>query len=123
MTVLIIGIGALTLLVGIGIVATPELILGALQKQLGKLGLHVLNVVLRVFFGVLLISQSSISKFTIVTEAIGWFCIAIAIALTLMGRKRFNHLISSALSLIESYNRIGGILVMTFGAFLIYAFV
>lgn len=123
MTVLIIVFGALTLLVGITIVLNPEFIFGFLQKQLGKAELHVLNVVLRVIFGVLLISQSNISKFPIVIEGIGWFCIAIAITLTLMGRKRLNHLISWALSLIESYSRVGGVLVMTFGAFLIYTFV
>jgi len=122
-SLLIIVFGALTFLVGIVISVNPELIIGFLQKQLGKAELHVLNVVLRVVFGVLLISQSSISKFTVVIEVIGWFCIAIAITLTLMGRKRFNNLISWALSLIETHSRVGGVLVMTFGAFLIYAFV
>ena len=123
MTVLIIVIGALTFLVGIVIAVNPERILGFLQKQLGKAELHVLNVVLRIVFGVLLISQSSISKFTIVIAGIGCFCIAIAIALTLIGRKRFNQLISWALSLIETYSSVAGALVMTFGAFLVYAFV
>ena len=123
MTVLIIVFGVLTFLVGTVIVVNPALIFGFLQKQLGTAELHILNVVLRVVFGVLLISQSSISKFTIVIEAIGWFCLAIATALTIMGRERFNQLISWALSLIETYSRLGGVLIMTFGAFLIYAFV
>lgn len=123
MTVFIIIFGVLTLLAGIIIALNPEFIFGFLQKQLGKVELHILNVAVRVVFGVLLISQSSISKFPFVIETIGWFCIAIAIILTLMGREKFNRLISWALSLLETYSRVGGVLVITFGAFLMYAFV
>ena len=123
MTILIILFGTLTFLAGIVILMNPDLIFGFLQRQVGKVQLHVLNVVVRIIFGVLLISQSSISKFSFVIEAIGWFCIAIAVILTLMGREHFNRLISWALSLVETYNRVGGVLIMTFGAFLIYAFV
>jgi hypothetical protein len=122
-TVLIIIFGILTFLTSIVILINPVLIFGFLQRQVGKVGLHVLNVVVRVFFGVLLISQSSISKFPTVIETIGWFCIAIAVILTLLGREHFKRLISWALSLVETYNRVGGVLIMTFGAFLIYAFV
>ncbi len=123
MTVLIIIFGTLTFLAGIVILMNPDLIFGFLQRQLGKVELHVLNVVVRIFLGVLLISQSSISKFSFVIETIGWFCIAIAVILTLLGREHFNRLISWTLSLVETYNRVGGILIMIFGAFLIYAFV
>lgn len=115
-------IGVLTFFVGIVIAMKPELILGFLQKQLAKTELHVLNVVLRVVFGVLLITQSSRSNFAVVIEAIGWFCIAIAITLILMGRKRFKLLISWVFSLMETYSRVGGALIATFGTFLIIAF-
>ncbi len=123
MTVLIIIFGTLTFLAGIVILMNPDLIFGFLLRQLGKVELHVLNVVVRVFLGVLLISQSSISKFSFVIETIGWFCIAIAVILTLLGREHFNRLISWALSLVETYNRVGGVLIITFGVFLVFAFV
>jgi hypothetical protein len=122
-TVLIIISGTLTFLAGVVILKNPDLIFGFLQRQVGKVELHVLNVVVRIFFGVLLISQSSISKFPFVIETIGWFCISIAVILTLLGREHFNRLISWALALVETYNRVGGVLIMIFGAFLIYAFV
>lgn len=121
MTVLIIIFGTLTFLTGIVILINPDLIFGFLQRQVGKVELHVLNVVVRVCFGISLISQASISKFPFVIETIGWVCIAIAVILTLLGREHFNRLISWALSLVETYNRIGGLLIITFGAFLIYA--
>ena len=123
MTVFIILFAALTFLTGIVFLMNPDFICGFLQKQLGKVELHVLNVVVRIFFGIAMISQSSISRFPFIIETIGWFCIAIAAILTLMGRKNFNQVITWAISLLETYNRIAGILIMTFGAFLIYAFV
>ena len=123
MTVLIIIFGTLTFLAGIVILMNPDLIFGFLQRQVGKVQLHVLNVVVRIIFGVLLISQSSISKFSFVIETIGWFCISIAVILTLLGREHFNRLISWALTLVETYNRVGAVLIMMFGAFLIYAFI
>lgn len=123
MSVLIIIFGALTFLTGVGIILSPDPIFNFLKRQLGKVEIHVLNVVVRVFFGVLMISQSSVSKFSFVVETIGWFCIAIAIILTLMGRENFNRILSWAVALLESYSRIAGFLIITFGAFLIYAFV
>jgi uncharacterized membrane protein YidH (DUF202 family) len=101
----------------------PECIFGFLHRQLGTVELHILNVAGRVVFGVLLISQSGTSRFPLVIETIGWFCIAIAIILTLMGRAKFNRLISWAVSLVEAYSRVGGVVIITFGAFLMSAFV
>ena len=123
MTILILLFGTLTVLAGIVILMNPALIFGFLRRQVGKVQLHVLNVVVRIIFGVLLISQSSISKFSFVIETIGWFCISIAVILTLLGREHFNRLISWALTLVETYNRVGAVLIMIFGAFLIYAFI
>lgn len=123
MVILIILFGILTFLVGIVILMNPDPIFCFLQRQLGKVGLHVLNVVVRIFFGVLLISQSSTAKFSFVIETIGWLCISIAVIITFLGREHFNRLISWAIALVETYNRVAGVLIMIFGAFLIYAFV
>ena len=123
MTVLIIIFGALTLLAGIIIVINPEVILGFLRNNLDKLELHILAVVVRLILGVLLIDQSSISKFPFVIEIIGWFSIVAAIFLAVMGRGNFKRLMSWALSLVKPIGRVGGVFAVAFGAFLIYAFV
>ena len=123
MTVLIIIFGALTLLAGIVIVINPEVIFGFLRKNLDKLELHILAVAIRLVLGVLLIYQSKVSKFPFVIEIIGWLSIVAAIFLAVMGRRNFNRLMSWALSLSKPFARVGGIFAMTFGAFLIYAFV
>ena len=123
MTVLIIIFGALTLLAGIVIVINPEVIFGFLRNNLDKVELHILAVVVRLVLGVLLIYQSSISKFPFVIEIIGWLSIVAAIFLGVMGRRNFKRLMSWALSLVKPIGRVGGVLAVAFGAFLIYAFV
>ena len=123
MTLLIIIFGALTLLAGIVIVINPEVIFGFLRKNLDKVALHILAVVVRIVLGLLLIYQSSISKFPFVIQIIGWLSIVAAIILAVMGRRNFNRLMSWALSLAKPFGRVGGVLAMAFGAFLIYAFV
>ena len=123
MTAVIIIFGALTLLAGIVIVLNPEVVFGFLRNNLDKLELHILAVVIRIVLGVLLIYQSSISKFPLVIEIIGWLSIVAAIILAVMGRRNFNRLMSWALSLAKPIGRVGGVIAMAFGAFLIYAFV
>jgi hypothetical protein len=123
MTVVIIIFGALTLLAGIVIVINPEVIFGFLRNNLGKLELHILAVVVRLVLGVLLIYQSSISKFPFAIEIIGWLSIVAAIFLAVIGRRNFNRLMSWALSLAKPFGRVGGVLAVAFGAFLIYVFV
>jgi hypothetical protein len=123
MTVIIIIFGALTLVAGIVIVINPEVIFGFLRNNLDRLELHILAVVIRIVIGVLLIYQSSVSKFPLVIEIIGWLSIVAAIILAVMGRRNFNRLMSWALSLAKPLGRVGGVLAMAFGAFLIYAFV
>ena len=123
MTVLIIIFGALTLLAGIVIVINPEVIFGFLRNNLDKLVLHILAVVVRLVLGVLLIYQSNVSEFPLGIEIIGWLSIVAAIFLAVMGRRNFNRLMSWALSLSKPFGRVGGVLAVAFGAFLIYAFV
>lgn len=123
MTLLIIIFGALTLLAGIVIVIKPEVIFGYLRNNLDKLSLHILAVLVRLVLGVLLIHQSIASKFPFVIEVIGWLSIVAAISLAVIGRRNFNRLMSWALSLSKPFGRVGGIVAVAFGAFLIYAFV
>lgn len=123
MTALIIIFGALTLLAGIVIVINPEVIFGFLRNSLHRPGLHILAVVVRLALGFLLITQSSVSKFPFVIEVIGWLSIIAAIVFALMGRRNFNRLMSWALSLVNTSGRVGGLIAVAFGSFLIYAFV
>ncbi len=123
MTVLIIIFGALTLLAGIVIVINPEIIFGFLRKNLDKLVLHILAVVIRLLLGALLIYQSGVSKFPFAIVIIGWLSIIAAVSLAVIGRRKFKLLMVWALSLSKPFGRVGGIVAAAVGAFLIYAFV
>jgi hypothetical protein len=120
---MIIIFGALTLLAGVVIVINPEVIFGFLRNKLDKLAVHILSVAIRIVIGALLIYQSYISKFPFVILIMGWLSIAAAIIIAVMGRYNFKRLMSWALSLSKPLGRVGGVLAVAFGAFLIYAFV
>lgn len=105
------------------ILLKPEIILAPLKDNSNKLFLHIIAVVVRLILGILLISQSELSRFPIIIEILGWLSILAAIALALIGRNNFKRLMSWAFSLLEPFGRVGGILASAFGAFIIYAFI
>jgi len=123
MTILIILFGALTSLAGILIVINPETVFGILRKNLDKLELHILAVVVRLVLGALLIFQADASKYPVAIEVIGWLSVVAAISLSVIGRQRFRRLMSWALTLAKPLGRAGGVAAACFGVFLIYAFV
>ncbi|MGI9316046.1 MAG: hypothetical protein ACR2QW_01840 [bacterium] len=123
MTELIIIFGALTLLAGVVILVNPEVIFGYLRANLDKPAIQLLAVVVRLIIGALLIYNSSLSKFPLAIEILGWASIVAALSLAVMGRQNFHRLMSWALTFLKPYGRVGGIFAAAFGGFLIYAFV
>ena len=123
MEALILIFGALTLWAGLEILLKPVRICGFLSKHSDQVVLHVLNVVVRIVFGISILSLSGISNFPLLTDTIGWFCIGIALMLTLMGRTRFKRSISWAIALVKTNSLIAGFLIIAFGTFLICAFI
>jgi hypothetical protein len=123
MTDLIIIFGALTLLAGMIILINPEVIFGYLRNNIDTLAIHIIAVVVRLIIGVLLLNQSSLSKFPLVIEILGWLSIIAALSLAVMGRHNFHRLMSWALTFLKPYGRVAGIFATVFGGFLIYNFV
>ena len=103
MTVLIIIFGALTLVAGIVIIINPEFIFGYLRNNLDKLAVHILAVVIRLVIGVLLIDQSSISKFPYAIEIIGWLLLhpQFQEIVSLISSERLNIIIETNGTLID----------------------
>ena len=123
MSILIIIFGILMLLAGILLIINPKIIFKVLRENSDKLWLHISAVVVRLLLGALLIYQASVSKFPVTIEVIGWVAIFAAIVFTVIGRINFKRLISWAFSLVKPLGRIGGVLALCFGSFLIYAFI
>ena len=114
--------GALILFAGIIMIVNPELIFAYLRNNLDKPEIQILAVVVRLAIGVLLISQSSLSRYPFVIEIIGWLSIAAALSMAVMGRQNFKRLLTWALSLTKPFGRPGGVVAAAFGGFLIYVF-
>ncbi|MCL1049955.1 hypothetical protein L2755_10010 [Shewanella abyssi] len=123
MSILIIVFGLLMLLAGMSLITNPEIIIRVLRENADKLWLHIGAVGVRLTLGAVLIYQASVSNFPVIMEVIGWIAIFAAIVFTIMGRNNFKRLISWVFSLVEPFGRIGGVLAICFGSFLIYAFV
>ena len=123
MTMLIIIFGLLMLLAGMSLFTNPDTIFKVLRDNSDKLWLHIGAVVVRLLLGALLVFQANVSKFPLTMEVIGWIAIFAAIVFTFIGRKRFKRLISWAFSMVKPFGRIGGVLAICFGSFLVYAFI
>jgi hypothetical protein len=123
MSILVIIFGILMFLAGILLIINPEIILKVLRENTDKLWLHIGAVVVRLLLGALLIYQAGVSKFPVAMEVIGWVAIFAAIVFAVIGRKNFKRLMLWAFSLLKPFGRIGGVMALCFGSFLVYAFV
>jgi hypothetical protein len=120
---LIIAFSAATIIAGLIILINPDTIFGLLRRNLESLSLHILAVVARIILGLALIVCAAASKFPTAILILGWVSIAAAAVLAIVGRKNFKRLMSWALGLAPHLGRIGGLLAILFGAFLVCAVV
>ena len=123
MKYLIILFAVATIVAGFIIVINPENIFGLLRRKQESIGLHILAVVVRVIIGVALILCASQTRFPTAILVLGYISIIAAAVLGMMGRANFKRLMSWALGLAPSFGRIGGLLAICFGGFLLYAVV
>ena len=113
--------GSATIVAGILILIKPDTVFALIGRKTESLGLHILAVVLRIILGVALMMYASESKYPTAISIIGWISIVAAFVLGAIGRTNFKRLMSWALSLAPSFGRIGGILAILLGGFLIHA--
>lgn len=113
--------GALTCIAGIAISIKPDALFGFIGARSESLGVHILAIVVRLVLGAALISGSSVSKFPLTFQIIGWLTLVAAISMALLGRTKFKALIAWVVSLSSIYKRIGGLIAILFGGFLFYA--
>lgn len=123
MDMIIIIFGDLIVLAGLLITAKPDLIFGFMRANSGRLEFYILAISVRVMLGILLINQAATSNFPSVIVVVGWLALAAGIALALMGRRNFNRVMDWALGLFEPIGRLGGVLTIVVGAFLVLSFV
>jgi len=121
MNYIVILFGAATLVAGIIILINPETVFGLLRRKSESLGMHILAVFVRIILGVALILCAAASKYPTTILILGCISVVAAAVLGVMGRTNFKRLMSWALGLAPSFGRIGGLLAILFGGFLIHA--
>lgn len=122
MEILIIIFGALVVIAGIGMLIKPEFIFDYLKRESDNYKLHLFAIAIRLVIGFLLIYFAELSQYPVAMEALGWFTIIAGVALILIGHNNFQKLIDWAVIFLKPYRYIVGSLAITFGGFLIYAF-
>jgi len=121
MNYIVILFGAAILVAGIIILVNPETVFGLLHRKSESLGMHILAVVVRIILGAALIICAAESKYPTAILIIGWISIVAAAVLGIVGRTNFKRLMSWAVGLAPSFGRIGGLLAILFGGFLVHA--
>ena len=122
MPFLVILFAGLMVLAGLILVANPATVFGFLKNNANNLAIHVMAVVVRLVIGALLVSQSSVTRFPLTIEVLGWIFIIAGLVIAVIGRNTFRRLMSWVLKNFRPFGRPIGILAIVFGGFLIYAF-
>ena len=122
MTELIIIFAVLILFAGIIILIKPDSVLVLLGRNIKRVEIHVLAVLVRFLIGVLFLLQYDHSRYPVTILILGLLSIVVAVSLAVMGRAKFVTLMEWAINTLKPYARIGGVLAVVFGGFVIHAF-
>ncbi len=123
MIIMIYMFGILLVFAGFLLVLDSDFFFRFLNKNVEKLWIYVLAIIVRIIFGGLLIYSSSYSKFPLVISILGWMIVIAALILLFIGRDNFEKLVLRVISIFKPYGRIGGLFSVGFGSFLVYAFI
>lgn len=122
MVILILIFGVFFTVAGVLLMINPRMIFAWLSNNVDNLVVHVIAVIVRLVLGYLLIRQAPISRFPAVIEVLGWIFVLAALSLAVLGRVRFQRLLSWVLERFAEFGRVAGIVSILFGGFLVYAF-
>ncbi len=108
-------------LLGLALLVRPHAAINLVSENLDSWSLYLFAIAIRLVLGAALLSVAARSKFPLTLEIIGWLSILAAVALIAMGRGRMQRLVKWGLGFAASYARLGGLLSIVLGGFLIYA--
>ena len=106
---------------GLVLIANPNYIFGVFRRYGDTLGLQVFAVIVRVVLGLALLFSAPESNYPVALEILGWLTLTVALALGVIGRKRFKSIIDWSLDVSPSVQRVMGLAGILFGVFLFYA--
>lgn len=114
-------LGTLIGLLGLAGIVTPPRLLQIVNAFWGRSSGFYLAIVIRLVFGVILLSVAPLSRFPLAIQVIGLLAIAGALLLPFIGRHRIERLVNWCTSQPEIRIRLWAVVVVLFGLFLIYA--
>lgn len=109
------------LIIGVVIIINPSMVFGLIDRYAQSLLLHIIAVVIRLFFGIVFIIAAQSSALPTTIEILGWLFVVAGISLALIGRQNFKNLIAWAMSLVPHYGRVSGIFSIFFASIIGYA--
>jgi len=121
MNYVIILFGLLITVLSLFILIKPKVALDYMSANAGSLGLYISAIAFRVGMGVVLILYADQSRYPAAFEIIGALFLAAGVILALIGRNRFERLVSWAMGFFGKIAWVGGLLGMVFGLFFIHA--
>lgn len=107
---------------GIVLMLRPAVLMDFLESNSDKTWIYASAIAVRALLGWILIQQSTLSRFPLVIEVLGWLMILAALFLLLLGHSRFMSLVRWLTSKLGHLSRLAGVFALVFGAFLVYAF-
>lgn len=115
-------LGILILLIGVSLLIKPEFIFGWIEDNMDKRSLYIFAIVMRLFFGILLIITAKQSKYPVAIKFFGYLAVLAAIIFIFMGEKSFHEFVAAGIPAIKGYASVVGLVAIVIGGFLIYAF-
>ena len=110
------------MLAGLGILIDPEIIYQVIEDSRENESLYIIAISVRIVFGISLFISAKETKYPLIFKVIGVIAIVAAITFILIGPENFQDLVTSIMTSIRPYGRIGSLFTIAFGGFLIYAF-
>ncbi len=114
--------GILLLLSGISLLINPEIIIAWIEENMENTSLYISAIVVRLVFGILFIAAARESKYPGVIKFFGYLFIIAAIIFIFIGQGSFQDFITSLIPDVKPFAPVSGLLSISFGGFLIYAF-
>lgn len=115
-------LGILLIILGLSLLVKPELLFDWLENNSDKSIIYVAAISARLIIGVLFVTIAAKSKYPAIIKVLGYLLIALASLLFFMGHENFKEFISSFIVFVKPYGLLLGLVVVFFGAFLVYAF-
>ena len=113
--------GFLVIISGLFLIIVPNSIFQIVEANSSSLGFYILAIVIRLVLGALFLITAKTSKFPRAFSFLGIIAIMAAVFFIVIGQEGFQDMVAQILHGTMPFARAAGVIVLLFGAFIIYA--